>query len=165
MIDYVKTADDNLLVLCTNGILRYDKKTDRFVDAGFDLTAMKGAPIRCVSKTNRGDIYIGSRGHGVFVIYKGTRKAVPVVLNQMPVMSKSTVNNVCEDRQGNLWISCYQTGVYKLSVHNDVFGFWTVEDEGMPQGSLLSAIAPYHDGLLGAVFNDGIYASTDWEIS
>jgi signal transduction histidine kinase/ligand-binding sensor domain-containing protein/DNA-binding response OmpR family regulator len=158
VIDYVKTADDNLLVLCTNGILRYDKKTDRFVDAGFDLTAMKGAPIRCVSKTNRGDIYIGSRGHGVFVIYKGTRKAVPVVLNQMPVMSKSTVNNVCEDRQGNLWISCYQTGVYKLSVHNDVFGFWTVEDEGMPQGSLLSAIAPYHDGLLGAVFNDGIYA-------
>ena len=147
----------NVLAFCPDGVLRFDARKRDFCNAGFDLSAMQGAKIRRAYKTRKGDYILGTRANGVFVIRKGTRKAVVLTVDGKPVMPKSNVTSICEDRQGSLWLTCYQSGLYHLSAHTDVFDFWTIESGNEPQGKILSALALYGNGLMGAISQDGIY--------
>lgn len=153
------SRDDNgrILAFCPDGVLRYDAAKHEFHDAGFNLSALQGAKIRRAYKTRGGDYILGTRANGVFVIRRGENNALALMANGKPVMPKSNVNWICEDRQGGLWLSCYQSGLYHLSAHNDVFDFWTIESGNELQGKILSAMALYGNGLMGAISQDGIY--------
>lgn len=147
----------NILAFCPDGILKYDEKKRVFVDAGFDLSLLQGAKIKRAYKTRAGSFVIGTRANGVYIIKKGARKAETLIADGKPVMPKSNVNWICEDANGSLWLSCYQSGVYHLSSNTDVFDFWAIEQGCDPQGKILSAMSLCGTELMGAISQDGIY--------
>lgn len=152
---FCKMDSRGFLAICTNGIVRYDYSTGKLSDAGYDLSALKGAMIEKAFKSCRNYIFLGTRGKGVFYIKRGERKAIPIKVNGSQIVENGTVNAFAEDNHHNIWMSCYRTGIYELTHHTEVFRFWNMETSVNPSGCLLSGIAPDGQGGILAICNRG----------
>ena len=154
-IDYGKQG---FIAVCTKGLMRYDYATHTFSDAGYDLTQMEGAIIERSKLSKEGNIYLGMRGNGLFVINKGEKVVKRVSINDKPVMESSIVNNILIDKSDNIWLSCYRSGLYEINRSKEPFGNWILEDENNPTGKNISAIAPlYGGGYIAVSYTGGIY--------
>ena len=139
---------NGFLVVCMYGILRYDYATGRMTDAGYDLSLLdRQNSIRKAMKSRSGDLYVGTSGKGLMVIRKGTKQLVQVESeNRKFDLATSNVNDIFEDKDGNLWVSCYKKGLCQLNQGKDAFASWSFAGQNVRLGSSISSIALGNDG-------------------
>jgi signal transduction histidine kinase/DNA-binding response OmpR family regulator len=130
------------------GIMRYDEATGLMTDAGYDLSALdKQYSIRKGMLSSKGDLYLCTSGHGLMVIRKGQRRLEQVESgNPRFDLATSNVNDVFEDRDHNLWVSCYKKGLLLLNQDRNAFRSWTFKDYNVRLGSSISSVAPDEQG-------------------
>ena len=142
MVSCVKDRQNSFLMVCMYGILRYDVPTATFMDAGYDLSALDGkVSIRHACLDNSGNLYLGTSGHGAMVIPKGQKTLQPVQCDNFDFdLASSNVNYIFEDRNHNIWISCYGKGLYQISLNPDAFSTYSFSSQNIRIGSRVSSI-------------------------
>ena len=149
VITHLPLDDKGFLVVCMYGILRYDYATDRLYDAGYDLSALgsQTTSVRTARLGYDGSIYLGTSGGGPMVIRKGSRRLERVESDNGEFdLASSNVNDILEDKDHNLWISCYKKGLFQLSRNTEAFSSWSFTRQNYRLGSSVSSIAPGEGG-------------------
>ena len=158
--DYIRCNDGGFLIICLYGILRYDYATGIVSDAGYDLSALNHElSMRKATLSRQGDIYIGTSGHGLMVIPHDTKVLRTVESRNWEFdLTCSNVNDVIEDKDHNLWIGCYQKGLYQLNQGQDAFRNWSFAEQNFAIGSSISSMALDENGeVLCTIQNGGVY--------
>ncbi len=159
-VNFIEWGKQSLLVICYNGIMKYDYASNKMSDGEFDLTSL-GRDNRMYKaiKTNNGDIYIATAERGVMVIRKGGH-----ILRQLEScngkfdLSMADVNDVIEDKDHNIWASCYNKGLYQINQYRSPFNDWSFFDQKFIISSSVSSMAQGDSSdILCAVSHNGIY--------
>lgn len=150
------------LVVCMYGILAFDPKSGRLADAGYDLSAIgRKTSIRTALVARDGTIYLGTSGRGIFLARPGEQRFEAIAHQSTQFdLSQTHVNDLLEDKDGNLWVSCYNKGLYQISTARTAFSTHTFTAQDIRLGSSVSSIAPADDGTWVTVQNSGIYHFT-----
>lgn len=160
-IGYLKTDDGGFLVVCISGILRYDYATGQLTDAGYDLSALPPqVSIKRALRSSQGNIYIATSGNGLMVIPLHSNVLRPVESYSGRFnLASSNIVDLIEDKDHNLWLGCYQKGLFQLNQGEDAFSSWSFSEQNYFLGSSVSSIELETDNgdLLCTVQNNGLY--------
>ena len=160
-IGYLKTDDGGFLVVCISGILRYDYATGQLTDAGYDLSALPPqVSIKRALRSSQGNIYIATSGNGLMVIPLHSNVLRPVESYSGRFnLATSNIVDLIEDKDHNLWLGCYQKGLFQLNQGEDAFSSWNFSEQNYFLGSSVSSIELETDNgdLLCTVQNNGLY--------
>ncbi len=160
VMTFLRTDARGFLAVCAYGILRYDYVSAQLTDAGFDLSAIgANVSVRTAMIDHAGNIYIGTSGRGLFVIPKGSKTMQRVESGGGKYdLSTANVNNIFEDKDQNLWVSCSRKGLLQLNQRKEVFRTWKFSAQNIQLGSSLSSLIQGDDGALWCtVQKSGIY--------
>ena len=144
VIDVVKADAAGFQVVCMYGIMRYSYATDKLTDAGYDLSALNGSvSVRTAFVGHDGNLYLGTSGSGLMVIHKGSKRLERVDTQGVSEfdLASANVNDVLEDKDHNLWVSCYKKGLFQLSQGREAFNSWSFTRQNYRLGSSVSSIA------------------------
>lgn len=160
-IGYLKSDDGGFLVVCISGILRYDYATGQLTDAGYDLSALPPqVSIKRALRSSQGNIYIATSGNGLMVIPHHSNVLRPVESYSGRFnLATSNIVDLIEDKDHNLWLGCYQKGLFQLNQGEDAFSSWNFSEQNYVLGSSVSSIESETDNgdLLCTVQNNGLY--------
>ena len=150
--------DGEMLVVSLHGISVY--ADGALKPASLDVSAL-GTNIILSSAfaDHKGDIYIGTRGDGLFLLPKNSRKLERVECIAWGIdLNTAKVWDVTEDRNGNLWVACYSKGLVQLEHTPPQFRTMSFSTQGMDLGSTVSSICQGDGGMLWVtVQGNGIY--------
>lgn len=160
-VKYFQTRRNLLLIVCMYGIIQYDYTTNKLSDAGYDFGTYKGSiTINSALFDYKGNLYIGTSESGVLYIPRGSKKLIPYTNRNKDHfnLSASSVSNIFEDKDNNLWIGCFQKGLYLINDEIDAFSTWSFSNQGYDLGSSVSSIASGDNGTTWCtVQNSGVY--------
>ncbi len=160
VVRFLDSDAKGFLAVCMYGILRYDYATGQLFDAGFDMKALDSkVSIRGALIDHRGNIYLGTSGRGLLMIPKGSKILQQVGnTNSKYDLASANVNHIFEDKDHNLWVSCYKKGLYQLNQGQVAFNTWKFAAQNFVLGSSVSSVAQAADGgVLCTVQKSGIY--------
>lgn len=140
------------------------------VDANtFQCTAVPGMaslPVRClILGKNKNTLLAGTNGFGAYAIHIQNYQVEPFSIVAGPIDGSSlNIHTMLIDRQGNLWVGCFQKGVVVLP--NRPTGFDNIGPHSPLKNFIGTAcvmsLLQQQDGTLWvATDNDGLYAVTD----
>jgi signal transduction histidine kinase/DNA-binding response OmpR family regulator/ligand-binding sensor domain-containing protein len=158
--DYIRCHDGGFLIICLYGILRYDYATGKVTDAGYDLSALdRRLSMREATLSHNGDIYIATAGQGLMVIPHNSNVLRPVDTRSRDFnLGNANVSDVLEDKDHNIWLGCYQKGLYLLNQGQDAFRNWSFAEQNYSVGSSVSSLTLDGNGqVLCTIQNTGAY--------
>ena len=147
-----------VLLVCKNGILRYDYGTDTLTDAGYDLSVAGGAlTMNHAFLAPSGKLYLGTYGHGLLVIDPGEKKAKqePLTENHRQ-LAAPYVSHIMQDKNKNLWLTCYDTGIFLTSQQKPAFDSWSLALQDSQFAGRVTAIAADEDGGAWCALRQGV---------
>ncbi|MBR5654555.1 MAG: response regulator [Prevotella sp.] len=160
VVSFLKPDSRGFLAVCMYGILRYDYATAQLSDAGYDMSSLDGeVSIRCALVDHAGNIYLGTSGRGLFLIAAGDKRIQQVKnVNGKYDITTTNVNHLFEDKDQNLWVSCYKKGLFEMNKRKDAFSTWKFANQNYVLGSGVSSVASGSDGSIWCtVQKSGIY--------
>src|SRR5690606_10424589 len=142
-----------------NGLFKYNAAADSFFQVPCDGRVDLHVSDVLVSRENK--IYVAVDGGGVKYVDQQSGKLVDMDLSVATFrFSKAKVNLILEDRDGNLWMSIYQKGVFMVPVHRNNFGYMGYKSVNRNLIGTNCVMAIFEDSG-GAVWvgtdNDGLY--------
>ena len=150
--------NDEMLVISLHGIAVY--ADGMLQPAPFDMSAF-GSNIILASafRDHEGDIYIGTRGDGLFRLPKNSQKLERVECVAWGInLDTAKIWDINEDRNGNLWIACYSKGLVMLRHTPPQFRTMSFSAQGMDIGSTVSSVCEGDGGIIWVtVQSKGIY--------
>ncbi len=160
-VKFFQPRKDLLLIVCMFGIEQYDYSTNTISDAGFDFGDYKGnITINSALIDHKGNLFVGTSQAGVFYAPRGSHKFIPYHNTDHGNidMSASWVNDIIEDKDNNIWIGCYQKGLYLINDEIDAFSTWSFSKQGYDIGSSVNSIVSGdHGDTWCTVLNSGVY--------
>ena len=150
--------DDEMLVVSLHGLSVYDDGALK--PAPFDMSAFGGSIILASAfRDHTGDIYIGTRGDGLYRLPKDGQKLERVECVAWGIdLNKAKIWDINEDRNGNLWIACYSKGLVMLRHTPPQFRAMSFSAQGMDIGSTVSSVCEGDGGIIWVnVQSNGIY--------
>ena len=150
--------NDAMLVISLHGISVY--ADGMLKPAPFDVSAFGGnILLSSAFRDHEGDIYIGTRGEGLFRLPKNSQKLERVECIAWGIdLNKAKIWDINEDRNGNLWIACYSKGLVHLRHIPPQFRTMSFSAQGMDIGSTLSSVCEGDGGMIWVtVQGNGIY--------
>ena len=159
-VSFIDTDRTGFAIVCLYGIMRYDYATGKLTVADYDMSRLnRNATIRKAIADHEGNIYIGTSGKGLMVIPRGSNKLQQVETKDRTFdLSTSNVNDIFEDKDKNIWVSCYKRGIYMLNYEKEPFAKWDFTSQRYFLGSGLSSISAGNGGdILAIVQKSGVY--------
>ena len=150
--------NDEMLVICLHGIAVYADGVLK--PAPLDISALGNNIILASAfRDHAGDIYIGTRGEGLFRLPQNSQKLERVECVAWGIdLNTAKIWDINEDRNGNLWIACYSKGLVLLRHTPPQFRAMSFSAQGMDLGSTVSSICEGDGGMLWVtVQGNGIY--------
>lgn len=157
---YIEYDTHRLLIVCMHGILCYDYRTGDISDAGFDLSLLSpGVSIEDAMLSSEGHIYLTTSGGGLMRIERGSRQLTRVEYTGGDIdMATANVVDALEDRNHNLWVTCYNKGLMLLSRQKAPFSTWSLSSQHYVTGGGVTSMAAGDNGAIWcAVQNSGIF--------
>ena len=150
--------NDEMLVVSLHGISVYADGVLK--PAPFNMSAL-GSNIILASafRDHEGDIYIGTRGEGLFRLPKNSLKVERVECIAWGIdLNTAKIWDINEDRNGNLWIACYSKGLVHLRHIPPQFRTMSFSAQGVDIGSTVSSVCEGDGGMIWVtVQGNGIY--------
>ncbi|MBR6980144.1 MAG: helix-turn-helix domain-containing protein [Prevotella sp.] len=150
--------DGYTVALCRDGFLAYDGKAMR--SDFIDISAVEGkAGFRTAIKDKQGNIYVGTRGNGLYWIPSGTHRMerYPVSVPNIDI-NASKIWALALDNQGNIWVGCQQKGLLMIPGRKSRFSSWSFSDQKVDIGTYVSSLCKGDNGITWCVVqNKGVY--------
>lgn len=143
-----------ILVLCQSGIMSY--RNGLMSKANIDMSAFadKDVVFTRMAVNDKGNIYIGTRGRGIYSL-SDDRRLVPVDINTTSVdPNTSRISAMFFDRRGNLWLALHRKGLIFLPLHPTPFSDWSFSSQGNILGSTISSVCEGDDGMVWCTVED-----------
>ena len=150
--------NDDILVVSLHGISIY--ADGMLKPASFDMSAFGGSILLASAfRDHVGDIYIGTRGDGLFRLPKEGQKIERVECIAWGIdLNKAKIWDINEDRNGNLWLACYSKGLVHLRHIPPQFRTMSFSAQGIDIASSLSSVCEGDGGMIWVtVQGNGIY--------
>lgn len=126
--------DNNLLVGCYNGLMRYDKANDLFHHIPMYVGDSEMAPhVTQISKLKNGEIWLATSGRGLFK-YDSNKDAAFNISELMEKLQIYVISNLFEDSKGRIWLSTEYNGIIRIdSCHQtfEIYRYPRVPDNGI----------------------------------
>ncbi len=142
-----------VIVVCKKGIMRYDYASGIMADADYDLSEggstenMDDATLNHAYMDEAGTLYLGTYGRGLLTIKKGEKTAQQVALLQNhQQLYTPFVSYIMKDKDGHLWMSCYDTGIFLTSHQKPAFDNWSLTHHEQQFAGRVMAIVADADG-------------------
>ena len=146
----ITELDGRLLVICQHGFMTYENSQMKVSD--IDLSAIAGREVVFTSfgKSNDGNIYIGTRGQGLYRISEERpRRLEPVSVSVFGLnVSTAKISTIMFDRKNNLWAGCHGKGLLQVSQRPMQFSTWSFTSQGIQLGSSVSSVCEGDDGMV-----------------
>lgn len=157
-VDFI-LYDKGMVVVCMYGLLQYDSHTSRLSRMPLDMSLLGRASIRAATQDSKGNLLLCTSGNGLLRYSLATGKMEKV---ESPgddgIIASANVNDVIEDSNHNIWVSCYNRGLYMLSQGKDAFVSWSFAKHNIKTGSSISSLTQdRHGNIWCSVQNNGVY--------
>lgn len=124
-------SDKPIFISTSNKIYEYDYEKNRFAVLEFDFGfGLDNAVIFSVGQSQNGDIWFGTKDHGLFQWRISDQKSKMLRLNHVgreTELEYATIYGIASDATGNLWCST-QNGVLMLSSSGQLIKRFTMTD-------------------------------------
>ena len=157
VVDFVQRGDE-VLIACLHGFHSY--KDGRLVVPDIDMSTMgQDAVIRRVCADSQGNIYIGTRGDGLYRLPAKSNKLERVEATAKGMnLNSAKIWAITEDRQHNIWLGCQSKGLMILSAQQSQFSGWTFNSQGIDIASAITSVCEGDGGRVWCtVQGNGIY--------
>lgn len=131
IVSLYKTKSNEILVGTWNGLMRYNRQTDKFIaDSFFTMQ------IQAIYEDNDETLWVASYGGGVYFQNKKTHEQGKFTFDPKNEnsLSNNYVNSLYEDSNGNLWF-CTEGGLTKYNKRKKQFTRYSI-NEGLPDNQL-----------------------------
>ena len=140
---------DELWIVGVHGIMSYHN--GRMSDADIDMSYLAGKDVlfSTAGKDANGNIYIGSRGQGLFRILRGSRQLERYDVNIFGVnLNTAKVWSILCDRRGNMWLGLQRKGLVLIPQRPITFKNWSFEAQNINVGSSISSVCEGDGGIV-----------------
>ena len=104
--------------------------------------------FNCAVSDGNGNVFFGSRGHGVYVVRAGSYRMEHYDVDIYGIdLSTTTVRDMMVDRQGNLWLALLHKGLVHIPQRPQLFTTWSFETQGIRLGSPISSVCSGDNGI------------------
>lgn len=152
-------SEGDILIICLHGISRYHN--GEMTKADIDQSALGGENVVICSayQTSDGNIYIGTRGDGLYLLKKGSRKLVRVECNVIGLdLNTAKIWCMYEDRLGNLWLGCQSKGLVMIPHIQPQFSSWSFSSQGYRMSSTVTSVCKGDQGVVwSTVQGSGVF--------
>ena len=142
--------------LCQHGLLQLDAKHGIIPQPTQDSSLY----YTCCTTDQQGNLYIGTRGDGLFWIPQGKHEAqrFQLMVNGFD-LNHARIESIFADQQGNLWIGCHQKGLLMVPLHRKpLFRTWDFSTQRHETGTYVSSIVMGEDSIVWCtVQGNGVY--------
>ena len=146
------------MAVCRDRILAYEHGQP--ADCPIDLSEAQAiGGFRTALKDRLGNVYVGTRGNGLFWIPAGTRSLQRYTTTAPGFdMNTAIIMALQEDRQGNIWVGCQQKGLFLIPNRKAQFTSWSFSEQKQDIGSYVSSVCQGDDGITWCtVQHKGVY--------
>jgi ligand-binding sensor domain-containing protein len=151
-----------LLVSTSTAVNLYDSQADSFRTIASDESWI---PARQLIRTTEGQVCLATYEKGLKRINNRTDGTYFVSAfdteawnNPYINIRKAKIATICEDRNHNLWLGCYQKGLLMLSNEMSPFKKWGDPAGQYPQTGVVQSVFLDRDGYLwSSIENEGIF--------
>jgi signal transduction histidine kinase/ligand-binding sensor domain-containing protein/DNA-binding response OmpR family regulator len=161
-VGFVERGDE-VLVVSLRGFSSY--RNGRMTDADIDMSVTQGKDILISSlgKDSKGNIYIGTRGKGLFRIAAGSNTLERYDVNVPGTdLNTAKVWSVLADRQGNLWLGLQRKGLVFVPQRPLQFQNWSFAAQHVNLGSSITSVTEGDDGFVWCTVQGvGVYGFDD----
>ena len=136
----VEDSKHQLYALSVSSLLRYDEGRQEFET----VVTFPGNNVTPLCPLTNGHLLFGTSGNGLWEIDPVKREVTTVQVDDDNVdLDHQKVHALMQDRNGSLWVGCYQKGLMKISNRPTPFHYQS-----------LSRLQNYNDKALRSVFAD-----------
>lgn len=158
VVDFAERGDE-VLIIGLHGIHSYVNGQLTVADVDMSALGSDDVIIRRVFRDHLDNIYIGTRGNGLFCLSKDSRRLerVECIAEDMD-LSTAKIWAIDEDRNGNLWLGCQSKGLVMLQRTPPQFLSWRFRSQGIHLSSTISSICEGDGGMTWCtVQGNGVY--------
>ena len=149
IVTKIAERNSEILIICQHGIASYQQ--GRMSNADIDLTALGGDDVIISSayQDREGNIYLGTRGNGLFIIKRDSRKAEKVECVARGIdLNSAQIGCIYEDQQGNIWLGCQHKGLVVIPKKQPQFSSWSFSAQGYQISSPITGICEGDNGMV-----------------
>lgn len=155
---FIERADE-VLAIGNKGIMKFSN--GQMQDAAIDLGELKGKDVlfNTASSDSEGNIYIGTRGNGLFRIPVGQHRLERVNVEVLGVnLNTATLTDIMFDKKGDMWLGLERKGLLLVTQQSSLFTSWSFERQQIQLGSCITSMCEGDKGMTWCtVQNVGIY--------
>ena len=141
--------DDEVLIVGNHGIMSYRNGRMTEADIVMDFPAGKEVVFSSVGKDADGNIYIGTRGRGLYRISRGSRRLERVDVDVTGTdLNTAKVWSILADRHGNLWLGLQRKGLVVIPQRPMQFRNWSFQAQNINLGSSISSVCEGDNGII-----------------
>ena len=149
--------DKEQLYLSTHAsVCRFDKYSQKFIlmdnpEGAINITTM--------TKSKDGTIYLTTEGQGLKYVDRELNRISTVMVGRVPYDYKAVrINALFEDKDSNLWLGCFQKGIFMIPKESTQFDFWGITmDEKHRMGNRIVSIYKDHENSIWcSVMKEGL---------
>ena len=148
IVSRIIESGNEIIIIGLHGICSY--RDGQMSRADIDLSALGGGNVimSCALQDHDGNIYIGTRGDGLFRLPKGSRKVerVECTLQGMD-LNTAKIWSIGEDRYGNIWLGCQSKGLVILPSQQPQFAAWSFSAQHYFISSTITSVCQGDDGI------------------
>lgn len=145
----ITEKDGEIMVISQHGISCYHNGV--MVNADIDQSAFGNENVVICSayQDRKGNIYVGTRGDGLFLLKKGSKSLVRVEcgLNGLD-LNTARIWCIKEDHEGNIWLGCQSKGLVMIPSVQPQFSTWSFLSQGYRIGSTATSVCEGDQGMI-----------------
>ena len=141
--------DGDVFILGTRGMVAFSngKMDENPIDCS--VLAGKEVLFSDITKDAAGNIYLGTRGHGILRLAAGSRRLENYEANILGAnLSTAKIRGLFCDRTGNLWIGLQRKGLVQILQRPMIFNSWNFELQKVNVSSPISSVTEGAGGMI-----------------
>ncbi|MDH6343096.1 signal transduction histidine kinase/ligand-binding sensor domain-containing protein/CheY-like chemotaxis protein/AraC-like DNA-binding protein [Parabacteroides sp. PM6-13] len=154
---------DGVFYLSTSAsVYVFDREKQNFIS--LNIRSEHEVVITNIFLNSQGTIYVTTDGQGLMYIDTRSGSVLPIIDNRYNsfIYTTARIPAIAEDRDQNIWLGCFQEGIFMLHNSPTGFEFWEVPDKEDLRGKKVTVVSEDHEGNIWYAINrEGLFQLND----